>query len=256
MEKQNKVFIYSIQHTGTHFVRDLIETSTRSKDIMRTAKHDKIGPIAREKHNIKKMINLSISKIPKDKTQKAKLMIFFSHHFRQNTGLYNSILNDEPPIPCICPMRDPLLFINTSLFWGKRYNDPDFRIKITNNAINIFTDLLSLPDEHRFLFPVDLYSVQMTQTQRTEQLDNLFKFCNLKQTDRTKEFNKCKPAHETKIIARRAMNNRFLDTKAAIINKDIKFLRKNMNIELVHLQKQEKLKKKLEHYGYRDLVWW
>jgi hypothetical protein len=257
MNNSKKVFIYSIQHTGTHFVRDLIEKSAPENKIIRTARYDNLRAIERENRTIEESVNFTTNCLPKDKKTNAELLIFFSHHFRRDTELYNSIKNKMPIIPVVCPMRDPLLHLNTKLFWTNRYNDDRLRKQQSDAAINRFTEILSLPDKHRFLFPVDIYSTKTTKEERTKLCKDLFEFCNIEQTERTIEFNNLwEPAHQTKEKSRSERKYKFLNNKEAIINKDIDYLETNMDIELKKLREAKDLKDKLRRYGYTDLVWW
>jgi hypothetical protein len=222
---------------------------------------DKIGVQAREKYTLEEFIKLSVSLVPSEKLKGAGLLTFCSHIYQPGSVLLKSITENKPSIPCVSPMRDPLLRLNTNMFWNNKYNvTSQSRLKYIRNTVKMFMELLSIPDEHRFLFPVDLYHVKKDTKEKN--CKELFEFCGLKPTQATEAFyNHWKPAHETtthpanraKVSKKREV---FEANKSAILDKDIDALRRTMNPELTYLQRQEGLKRKLERYGYKSLVWW
>lgn len=261
-KQQTKIFIYSVGHTGTHFLNDLIETSTPRDYILQPETYilKKLGVSAREKHTLKQFINFSTSFIPNTQINKAQLVIFWSHIYQPNSILLKDITKNKPFIPCISPMRDPLLRLNTNMFWNNKYNiNNNSRLQYIKNSVQMFLELLSIPDEHRFLFPVDIQNIK---PEKRKDYKDLFGFCSLSPTKRTTDFlEKWEPSHETKkhpakstkTSAKRIL---FETNKKAILEKDIDTLIQTMKLEFEYLQKQETLKRKLEQYGYRDLVWW
>jgi hypothetical protein len=260
--QQKKIMFYSVGHTGTHFLNDLIESSVAKNKIVRAEAYvlKKIGVEAREKYTLEKYIELSTALIPLAKLKEAELVTFWSHIYAPGSVLLKSITRDKPLISCVSPMRDPLLRLNTNMFWNRKYNiNAELRLKQIKKTVKMFIEILSIPDEHRFLFPVDLHHAEKDIKEKNYK--KLFEFCSLKPRKETEDFfNKWKPAHETKTHPANPKNtkkrNIFEINKTAILNKDIDTLKKTMSPEFLYLQKQEGLKRKLEQYGYKNLVWW
>jgi hypothetical protein len=255
--------VYSVGHTGTHFLNDLVESSTLESKIVRTQEYvlREVGVKAREKYTLPEYIKLSLSLVPPERLKTAELLTFCSHIYEPGSVLLKSITENKPSIPCISPMRDPLLRLNTNMFWNNKYNiNSESRLKYIKNTVKMFMEILSIPDEHRFLFPVDLYHIK--EDIKEKNCKRLFEFCNIKQTQGTKDFyNKWEPRHETKthpanpkkVSKKRTI---FETNKAAVLSKDINTLMETMQPEIVYLQRQEDLKKRLKQYGYTNLVWW
>lgn len=262
MDRQPKrILFYSVGHTGTHFLNDLIETCTTQDKIVHTESYilKNIGVNEREKLPVEKFIKTSYSLIPKDKLKDTELITIWSHIYEPGSTLLKSIINNKPSIPVVSPMRDPLLRLNTNMFWNNKYNvNTESRLKYIRNTVKMFIELLSIPDEHRFLFPVD---VENLKDGRERHYKEIFEFCGLTPTQMTEDFyKKWKPAHETKTHPQNPKSSKkrqiFEDNKVAILNKDIDTLMKTMNPEITYLRQQEDLKNKLEQYGYKNLVWW
>ena len=262
-----KVFLYSIQHTGTHFLRDIVLASgienkrlntDRLNDLrMRTKDKGVIHAFSRENYTPEQYLKIITDLFTPQQCKQAKLMLFFCHHVNPNSKMMETIKRTQPPIPYVIPIRDPLLAINTYMFWDHGYSiSAEKRLHRVEIIVDRFISILDIPDKHAMLLPVDICKNE-SEEDRNRRVKELYNFCNLDWTEEVVQYlKKCNPAHQTQNISNKATKeSQFSRNKKAILLKDTKFLMSNMQIEISFLQKQEKLKDKLIKLGYKDLVW-
>lgn len=255
---QNKVFIYSIQHTGSHFVLNLVKTAAKPNKILHTGERLKeTNPISREYYTLEEWIQKGHDQNPKDKMSKADLIIFGCHHMTPNSTLVNSMITTKSSIPILIPIRDPILTANTSIFWHNKFNSKEeWREKHIIRIMKLFTEILSIHKESCFYLPVDLYNTLSTEN-KTIQINKLFEFCNLDITKDTKNFiTELGPVHETNKISKAKRIIEFEKNKTAILNNDINTIEKTMKVELSYLYRNNELKQRLRDVGYHNLIWY
>lgn len=261
----NKVFLYSIQHTGTHFIRDLILKSS-DNDLktdkpyelnIRTKDGDLIRAFDRENRTPRQYIRTIESLVDIKGASKESIALFFCHHVEPKSKMMKNLKTRKPPIPYVAPMRDPLLAINTYMFWDKAFGiSKEDRSIYVNKIINRFISLLSVPKEHMMLLPVDIYN-KKTTGEKIDKVKELYEFCGLQWNDKVSNFiTNWKPIHQTKEIRKSiSEQSNFMKNKNAITNRNIDYIEESMDVELRELRKSKELIEKLQDIGYEDLVW-
>jgi len=113
------------------------------------------------------------------------LFIAHEHHHRPGTQLLESLKKHKPDnVSFIIPMRDPLLSLHTKL-WREYevYKHPEtatpkFREELATRWIKLYHDFLQLPKENIFLFPIDTPDL-CNEKSRIKLCENAYKFCNI-----------------------------------------------------------------------------
>jgi len=287
--------IQTIPHSGTHFLRDLLEL------------HPKIAPIVWVDMGAKESINLLIEDIycgifdldmvkgiisyhikdPKKimHTRITKEIInagceydiipIFEHlaePFHQRKTWFRDLIDrtgntsveiDKPyKFKVLTTLRDPIkIMITIMLQLGSMEEGRRLEIDNTLNGFNYLLQHKSDPDF--YFLPVDLYQ-NIDKNRRIGEVDRLFKFLNL---DTTPEILEYAEAWSPKHVTAKHEENKVYEFDLAIIQ-NILEAKKKMNEgekyigiselvdrEVVRFSEFEELKELYKKYGYQDLAW-
>lgn len=200
--------------------------------------------------------------------QNADLTLCRTHRDCQTnteSPLLYSLRNHKPRVPVVCSMRDPLLslFTNIARIMGELdlyLQDEEVRGGMIKNVLQNRLDVLSIPDEHRFVLPVD---IERTKEQRTDVIHGFCDWCNVTPTHMTEDVAEYwAPYNSIKDVAAAGKDKVLKDStefeklKELYNNRDIEALKEIFDREIAYLEKQEDAKKAFEAVGYKDLLWW
>lgn len=275
MQNRKTILVYTVQHTGTWFLINLLFTGQNNKSGLlpdfEAKQRGREDPYEIDKNlfSFEDDIYISISEcFPIEKVNKdwlnrtffnflneeeasSDLLIIHNHCRQPESELIKNLRITKPEIPIVSSMRDPLLSIFT-LIQREHKTYESFSKERTYTRLgrivahsNRFLSILTLPKEHVFIFPIDI-------KEKEKNIDNLFNFCSLEKTEKTFETIKgWKPVNKTE-----TENNLFNDIKSYIISKDIKQIEKYLKVEFDYLRTRKDLKTLLQNLSYEDLSWW
>jgi hypothetical protein len=281
----HKIFVWSIQHTGTFFASHTIASAYPGKQQLRIGslyeKHQKLG----HKRYVKTgPIELSdfikpSERIEEDWTDQAitsvctpeqlagkKIIIGHEHHHKAKSWMIESVTKYKPAVPIIVPMRDPLLSLHSKLWraneehHNKSWDSAGTRTNRLKSWVERYTELLLIPKEHVFILPIDAQQSE-TSEGRIQLIQDMFEFCEVPFNDSAlKTTNKWAPQNRThNLISRRNEKGpkpRWEKFKEQYLAKNIPHTKKFMQLEFDLLHKEKRLKELMQKVGYRDLLWW
>lgn len=270
------LIIYTIQHTGTHFLVQLIKTTNyRIKFIPDCRMSSKgrtdlnINSLLQEDDNCESIAEcypvtsieewLQTVALKYINSKNYDILIFQCHCKQPNSELGRYLKESKSTIPILSSCRDPLLSILSIIY---RSNETFEEFQKSRGYLRLgrivahterFNFLLSIPNDNIYLLPVDIIN--------KEKASNILNSVGLTYSNKTKEYIKeWQPENKTtEWLDRYNRNNEinlFIELKQAVIEKDTVTIKKYLGIEFDYLQRQEKLKEQLYNIGYRDLTWW
>lgn len=228
-----------------------------------------------QRGNVKGLDDYELAEI-KDKTisrlneneQNSDAILFSSHHSNIYSPCMTSvIMGESPPMPMITSLRDPLLIINTWVWWMFAFYGIELkqmkrweRQMRTNHVMGVVMNISSLfryKDVYTYTIGCD---GDFDLVNRMDQTESLYKRLGVEFTDSSKKlFEEWKPINETnKGHDLNAKNGKeiFEDYKKRILSNDMDFLMQNYDVEMYMLRSNKLLKNKLYAIGYRNLAWW
>ena len=268
-----RALVYSVSHTGTWFVINLLMSTSRDAIECGDAQVRRWG---RGKDLIKHLETMSVNKnwfvngvrkyIPEEE-RNHDLYILNCHHYNQYSPLLNHLRTGQliEGTPIAVPVRDPLLSVNTVIWkrWRdyKRFvkDDKDQtrldRIKI---QVQLLKDMLMLPPNMVYLFPIDLYT---DLEQRKTVGYGLLNFCGLQPSMKTHKYiANWKPENKTTqadiVVSKPHDHSQFIKIKNCYRRGDAKTVRELLPIEFDYLHSRDDLKALLRNIGYKDMLWW
>lgn len=276
MKKINSAYIYTITHTGTSFLLNLIRSVYCNKEdtfTIRDKDYTELGKV----FDFNSFSHYELTKYWQYYNKLKYIEDLNNHEFvivhnHINVGNAPIVLNTlsvcKPEIPVITTMRDPLLSYNSRIWrWGKLNKMTNIeRYKFIKWRTRLFIKILEIPEDNIFLFPID-HPEAGKMSFSFNLVSRLFKLLNIPFTDAAKNIAYYwKPVGlTTKDIqafnqGTKHFKGEYTDTprliKDAILNKDKKTVLKYYDLEMEYLQTQNKLKKLMYNIGYRDLIWW
>jgi len=268
------VIVYSAMHTGTWFLIRALEAGkldffdgVSDADLNRLGRPGRLENIKAEDGITHDWLEEHVLKYFTEEEKDMPIIIPNMHHFDPGCEVLSALQSTKPEIPVAIPMRDPLLTLHSGLWRTFKHPKelaeqrcPAERLGTVSMHVNVLTDLLSLPIENAFLFPIDIADLS-NEEYRIKQCQDLYSFCNLEWLEASERFavnwmpeNKSK---ESAPVARGNHDNQaFSELKQAILDGDIPLIREYMQIEFDFLTAQDNLHYLLERLGYRDLIWW
>lgn len=281
----HKIFVWSIQHTGTFFASHTIASAYPNEQQLRIGslyeKHKKLkhtryvtaGPIELSdfikpsKQIEEDWADQAITCVctPEDLAGK-KIIVGHEHHHKAKSWMVKSVTDFKPKVPIIVPMRDPLLSLHSKLWradeehHNKGWDRAAARANRLKGWVDRYIELLSVPKGHIFLLPIDATQSQ-TEQGRLGLIKDLFQFCNVPFNERAIDNAKSwAPQNRTfKLISRRKgpePKPRWEKFKERYAARDKAHTRKFMGLEFDLLQKEERLKELMKKAGYNDVLWW
>jgi hypothetical protein len=266
------IFAYTVEHTGGTFACNLFSNSFPE------SKFTWLG----DAHAIQRGRDKGLDAYPCNaltsewfdrhvtrytKSQEKKdVCLVHAHHEHPLSALSKALKGVKPEIPTFSSLRDPLLSIHTFLWRrfavkGIRFEDEDrdVRWRIADKFARLVEDILSIPANHLFIYPVDLLS-SFKPVRRIEYTQDLMKFCGLPFTEQCKSFvSNWKSLGDTSKswhLQQRAGSEEFLRSKSILLSGDSKLVRHHMDVEVDCLSQYKDLAFRLQQVGYRDLSWW
>lgn len=280
-----KVFVYSVQHTGTFFTSAMLAAGFHKEEALRIGslwtKHKKLG----HKQYIKtKPTELSDFTKPSEKIRARwfdegvlsvckesqlagkKIVIAHEHHHKPGSWFIKSLARKKPEVKIVIPMRDPLLSLHSKLWReDEEHKNPNemsdtSRYKRLDKWIQAYTEMLSLPREHAFLLPIDTEQSK-TEQGRIKLIKRMHDFCDLNFNEKAKKKAlEWKPQNRTYNLIEKIGDSppkpQWENFKERYLDGDIKHTRSFMSLEFDVLAEQEKLKKLMKQAGYKNLPWW
>ena len=264
------VFVYSVQHTGTWFLIRILRSAYQKNESRQCGdgwfrRHTDRDINTDNIYFADKPINKQFlikygERYMEDKNLKGiKLLIAHGHHHRPGGKIFKSLAKYKPGMHICVPIRDPLLSVHSKLWreyrsWDEMLNweDEQDRIARTEQFADALLDLLKIPQNHIFLFPIDL---SYTEEQKNQIGKKMCIFCDIPFNDGVKEYIKnWKPQNET--YSKSDKNDIFDIIKEAYRNNDTEQLYKYLNVEMDYLKTRTDLIEKLKEVGYKNLIWW
>jgi hypothetical protein len=285
VEPRTNIFVYTAQHTGTWFLIHLLETAegngcfdfgdanarengrqdTDSIECKYITDTIRARPASEEQEcvDLCSWLENSYTNFVPEERKNQSLAVYHGHHFNSGSPLCLYLKdNADRPFPIVTSIRDPLLAIQT-LIW-REYNSYlsfsleslEERLERTIQHTNIINDLLSLPNI--FYFPIDQTNSTVERTLKTIEL---FNFCGLKLSDRTKKFIQDWEPHNTTKDWVFHPKGQFSSAVFECIKKEIaagnkEFVKEILSIEFNYLHTRDDLKEKFSRLGYSDMIWW
>jgi hypothetical protein len=281
----HKIFVWSIQHTGTFFASHTIASAYPSDQQLRIGslyeKHKKLGHtryVTDQPIELSDFVKPSAC-IEEDWMDQAittvctpeniagkKIIVGHEHHHKAKSWMIKSAAKFKPKVPIIVPMRDPLLSLHSKLWradeehHNKNWEREKTRQHRLNSWVERYIELLSLPKGHVFILPIDAEQSR-TAAGRIELISKMFKHCGVPFNDSAQAAVKAwAPQNRTfKLITRKEGDDpkpRWEKFKEQYLARNVNHTKKFMGLEFDLLHKEAQLKDLLFKIGYRDLLWW
>lgn len=266
---------YTITHTGGTFLCNLIKSNFNEKDFFWRGERffQNRGRDKRLEDNECSSIdtnwlqNTCFKYLDTEERNTPNILIH-GHYKNKHSPLMTKLLGPSSvQLPVIISLRDPLLSLNTSLWRHYAVNNESFqdwsiekRESKIRDLIDRYINILYIPAERRFLFPVDIISNKNIED-KIFIANDLFKFCKIKMNKSALDYiYNWKPLGLTKngtlLHTRDNGVELFNKSKKAIIENDKKELQKIFKIEYDILNQDKDLKNLLKSIGYSNLSWW
>ena len=280
-----KVFVLSIQHTGTYFASATIAAGFEKKYQLRIGiiyeRHRKLG---HKRLNTVNPIELSDFIEPSNTVDKSwfdqavttvctpqelagkKIIVGHEHHHKEQSWLIRALTNAPAQTPIIVPMRDPLLSLHSKLWReDEQHNNPNetddkARAKRLEGWIIRYKELLSIPKGNVFILPIDAEQSK-TEDDRLTLIEDMYSYCNVPFNERAKQVALAwQPDNKTADLIRRVKK---ADPKPKWENFKTKYEERNiahtkmfMSLEFNRLNQEDELKELMKKAGYKDVLWW
>jgi hypothetical protein len=281
----HKIFIWSIQHTGTYFASYSIASAFPTNQQLRIGslyeRHQKLGhkrftmtgPIELSdftkpsKHVISSWIDQAVTTVcTPEELHNKRILVGHEHHHKARSWLIKSITAFKPDVKIIVPMRDPLLSLHSKLWRAREqhhnanWDKIGVRTTRANSWIERYIELLSIPKGHVFILPIDAEQSKSGDS-RIELIQQAYEHCKVPFNDLAREAVKNWPTHNrTFDLIKKTQKNpprpQWENFKKQYLAGDVEHTKAFMELEFEMLHKEDKLKKLMENVGYRDLLWW
>lgn len=288
-----RCLIWSIQHTGTFFCSFLIASSVpRENQLHFGSLYQRHIDMGHKRHDISAPFDFSDYAPVRDKItvewfdqyitslrhgpkpeqdadlsavdlEKIDILVAHDHHHKVGSQLIENVRRNKPEVPFIVPMRDPLLSLHSKM-WREAeiYDKPDKdskRMQRAMRCVDLYVDLLSVPDGHLFYLPMDTDRTN-TEEGKIQLAREAHEFAGIEFTDRARKFAcKWKAKNTTKKLVKnkgREPDARWGELKKNYLAGNIDPVKKAMKIEFEYLHEQDELKELLQKVGYKELPWW
>jgi len=280
-----KIFVLSIQHTGTYFASATIAAAYDKKHQLRIGslwdKHKKLkhtrfvdtGPI--EISDFTKpaetvndsWFDQAVTSVctPEDLANK-KIIVGHEHHHKAKSWLIAALSKAPAKVPIIIPMRDPLLSLHSKLWReDEQHNNPNetdnkARVRRLKSWIARYIEILSIPKEHIFLLPIDAQQSK-TESGRLQLIQDMYSYCKVPFNEKAEIAALAwAPANKTFNLITRLQEKvpkpQWEHFKKQYLERDIQHTKAFMSLEFDELRKQDRLKRLMEKAGYQDVLWW
>lgn len=196
---------------------------------------------------------------------KQKDVVLYSHHFKNPTGPFvTSLKNNKPEIKIVSSLRDPLLIINTFIWWDFAYNgtllndmEDIVRFRRADNTAKAVNSLLDVPPENMFILPVDLLATKDDKT-KYETVKQMFDFCEIDISesgiDNILGWKKRNNTSGSWHLKQQNGVESFKKHKQLLESKNRDKIQRSMSIEFDRLNSDKELTEKLIKLGY-DPIW-
>lgn len=280
-----KIFVLSIQHTGTFFASYMISSAYPIKSQLRIGsiyeQHQKLGH-----QRITETNPIELSDFIKPSRQVTEswfdqavttvltpsqihgkeIIVGHEHHHKAKSWLIKSLHDFPAQTPIIIPVRDPLLSLHSKLWReDEQHNNPkgaskELRANRLNSWIARYKEILSIPKGNVFIFPIDAEQSK-TEEGRLQLVEEMFKYCDVPFNDSAQDAAKTWiPDNKTAELIKRTKGiipkPKWENFKERYNNGDRQHTRKFMAFEFDRLNKEEELKELMKQAGYKNVLWW
>lgn len=262
------VIVYSIMHTGTWFTCSMIEKTDLEciarSDAWLVEKYNKtIENIKCDKNCSKRFWTYKTELLRQEdwSLEDIDLLILQAHHDKIS-NLYQTIKRNKPEVPVIVPMRDPLLSLHSKNWRAEEYHENDIteeqRARRCEKWIQLYKNILTLPEDHIFLFPIDLKETKEEKIRRVKDMTEYIGISFSEEMSRAAaDWNKVNDTENVIInVKEKTPAPRWENFKEKYKQRDIEHSKYFMGIEFNMLNKDIELQEMLYNIGYRDLLWW
>lgn len=274
-----KILLYSVMHTGTWFLMRLLRTAegtSREFGDAHICRHGRPKELAEtlpikqidEEWYLKNFEPFMFTAEEQEAEVPAQIdfSILHFHHLHFGTSMMRYLqAGGHPAFPLITPIRDPLLAVNT-LIW-REYKDFQvflreetfsYRVERMRDHANKIKDLLTLPSDRIFVFPIDRND---SEEEKKTLVSNIFQYCDLKFGKGTAAYiTGWQPQNRTqeapKITNFEHDNSCFEAIKSYHASGDKTGVRKMLYPEFNYLQSRDDLKTLFQKQGYKSMLWW
>ena len=280
-----KVFVLSIQHTGTFFASATISAGYEGHEKLRVGSlYEKHRNLKHRRYTTTSPIELSdfskpgtkineawfdqaiLSACPQESLSDKKIVVGHEHHHKAGSWLIKSLHQNPAETPIIIPMRDPLLSLHSKLWREEeQYNKTNktsdkVRINRLESWIERYYEILSLPQSHVFILPIDAKQ-STAEESRIILIEDMYNYCNIDFNEKAMQAAlDWKPANRTFNLIKNKKEEgpqpKWEDFKSKYLKGDINHTRSFMSLEFDRLRQEDKLKKLMEKIGYENVLWW
>lgn len=281
----HKIFVWSIQHTGTFFASHTISAAYPGKRQLRIGSiYERHKNLGHKRFTETGPIELSDFVEPTDKVKEdwfdqaittvctpeelagKRIIVGHEHHHKANSWMIQSVTKFRPGLPIIVPMRDPILSLHSKLWRAKeQHHNEDWNKKGTRETrlkdwIRRYIEFLSVPEGHIFILPIDAEQSK-EESSRVKIIKELYSHCGVPFNDLALEaILKWAPENRTHELITKTQDEapspRWERFKERYLAGDIEHTKKLMRFEFEELHKRDDLKRLMEKIGYKDVLWW
>ena len=265
----HKIFSYTIPHTGTRFMNNILREGVdnlmfigdlhaklrgRGGPQLERLPCEGICPSWWQRNVLKYATPEELSSI----------ILFHTHHGIRESEIITSLQTQKPDTKVISSLRNPLLIINTYIWInyslkGIHLSNESFvkREKRVHDIAHLMENIFSVPSEHIFLFPTDLIQSQSPK-EKLSRVQELMNYCEIPMTKKISKlalkWDIVGDTAKTKKLLEKTKGKDFTRFKNIIQSNDINEINKILDIELSCLKKYKTLKYNLEKLGY-NICW-
>jgi len=280
-----KIFVLSIQHTGTYFASSTIASAFgKSRQLRIGSLYEKHRKLGHKRFIGTKPIELSDYTKPSETVDDTwfdqavtsvckpeeladkKIIVGHEHHHKAGSWLINALTDFPAAVPIIVPMRDPLLSLHSKLWReDEQHHNPNemdnkARLKRLESWIVRYKELLSIPEGHVFMLPID-GEQSKTEEGRIQLIQDMYEYCDVPFNEKAKKAAlEWKPENRTFDLINKIKNNsakpKWENFKKRYDEGDIDHTRAFMSLEFDRLNKEEELKELMKRAGYKNVLWW
>jgi hypothetical protein len=264
-----KIFSYTIPNTGTRFMNNIfregiddlvfigdlhIRQRGRKNIRLDSLPCEGICPAWWERNVLSYATNEEL----------AKIILFHTHHGEIESEIISSLRNKKPDTKVISSIRNPLLVINTSIW--THYSLKGIHLQNTSieerkarahYVANMMENILSIPQEHIFLFPTDLIQSQAPQ-ERLQKVQELVGYCEMPMTKKIEslalQWNVVGDTAKTKRLRAKNKGRDITRFKNIIQSNNLDKINSILDVEISCLKNHKRLKDRLEDIGY-SICW-
>lgn len=281
----HKVFILSIQHTGTYFASFMTSSGFNKEEKLRIGslyeahrklKHKQyitttpieLSDFVKPTPTIKKdwFDRAILSVCTEEQLKDKKIVVGHEHHHKAGSWLIKALAKAPSETSIVIPMRDPILSLHSKI-WREieqHHNAAGIKEKARKNRLDSwivrYKEILSLPKGHVFILPIDAEQSK-TEESRLKIIKELHDYCNINFNQKAQEAAKqWLPDNRTFNLVSRTQkvipDPKWEQFKVRYAERDIKHTRAVMGLEFERLHRDEELKRLMENIGYKDVLWW